>query len=242
MVRRVWEYIVTVWRVYKTHVSGWLLAIVAIGLNIAAAYFLTDPSASAEVVKWSAKLTAVGAIYLVFVAQYDAWRQERCRAEKAEFRLVPRIKIGVPQQHFWGLKEQRGSTGTGYFFGVTNLSEAESLESLRAELISMEPDVIGILPFPLHIRNLDYQTSETSVNPGLTMQFDLATGPDHNAISQAVIMIPGIISGDRGSRNAVPIEYGRYRMTVRVGAMNCPPQDIVFELWIEDNFLRCIAK
>ncbi len=77
MFKRGWEYVVTVFRVYKTHVSGWLLAIVAIGLTIAAAVVQGDQSTAASVVKWAAWLTGGAAIWLVFVAQYDAWRQER---------------------------------------------------------------------------------------------------------------------------------------------------------------------
>jgi hypothetical protein len=77
MFKRGWKYVVTVFRVYKTHVSGWLLAIVAIGLTIASAAVQNDPSRAAMVVRWAAWLTSGAAIWLVFVAQYDAWKQER---------------------------------------------------------------------------------------------------------------------------------------------------------------------
>jgi len=83
MFKRAWEYVVTVFGAYKSHVSGWLLAIVAIGLTIAAAFFVDDPSKSAMVIRWAARITGVAAIWLIFVAQYDAWRQEREAKQKA---------------------------------------------------------------------------------------------------------------------------------------------------------------
>ena len=73
----------TVFRVYKAHVSGWLLAIVAIGLTIAAAVVQGDPSTASSVVKWAAWLTGGAAIWLVFVAQYDAWRLEQTEKQTA---------------------------------------------------------------------------------------------------------------------------------------------------------------
>ena len=154
----------------------------------------------------------------------------------------PRIKINPPKQHFWTLNENRGSTGTGWYFEVLNMCAAESLQSVSAKLISLEPDEIRILPLPLHIRHKDWQTVETSINPGSSEQFDIATGPDHNVTSQSRIVIPCIIGGDRGYVNAAPIPAARYRLTIRVTAKNCRPQDLSVDLWIEDNFLRCEAR
>jgi hypothetical protein len=34
----------------------------------------------------------------------------------------------------------------------------------------------------------------------------------------------------------------RYRLKIRVTARNCPPQDLDLELWVEDNFLRCVPR
>ncbi len=155
-------------------------------------------------------------------------------------RMQPRIKISPLKQHFWTLEEKRGSTGTGWYFEVSNTSAAQVLESVRAQLISLEPDEIGILPLPLHIRHKDWQTAEVSINPGSSEQFDIATGPDHNVTSQSRIEIPCIVGGDRGYVNAARIPAARYRLTIRVTAKTCRPQHVSFDLWIEDNFLRCI--
>src|SRR5579859_360287 len=116
-------------------------------------------------------------------------------------KIRPRLEIRQPEQHFWGKAEQRGSTGTGWYFEVFNPSVSESLECVRAELVSIEPmpnAMHGILPFPLHIRHLNYCVAETFINPRCSRRFDLATGPDHNIDPQRVIVIPGIIGGDRG--------------------------------------------
>lgn len=154
-------------------------------------------------------------------------------------KMQPRFEIRL-KKHFWNLGEQRGSSGIGWYFEVFNPSVSESLECVRAELVSIEPSVIRILPFPLHIRHLNYCIAETTINPRCSRGFDLATGPDHNAVAQPVIVIPGIIGGDRGyETNGVPVKYDRYRLKVTVSARNCPPQDILLNLWVEDDFLDC---
>lgn len=119
---------------------------------------------------------------------------------------------------------------------------SSSLECVRAELVSIDPAVIDILPFPLHIRHINYCIAETFINPGCSRKFDLATGPDHNTVSQPVIVIPCIMGGDRGFvMNGAQIPYGRYRLNVKVSARNCPPVDVSFDLWVDnDNFLRCV--
>lgn len=74
------------------HVSGWMLAVTAIGLQVAAAWVSDDPSRSAIVVKWSAWITTAAAVWVIFVAQYDAWREERKRAEEESAKnLKPQI-------------------------------------------------------------------------------------------------------------------------------------------------------
>jgi hypothetical protein len=152
------------------------------------------------------------------------------------------LLLAVIGAQFWhGLEERRGSTGTGYYFTVYNLSDSKPLESVKAELVEMTPDAIGILPAPLHVRHKDYCTSEISINPGASNQFDLATGPDHNPSAQSVMIIPYVMGGDRGYTMGKQVPNDRYRLRVRVSAKNCISQDVHFEVWIEDNFLRCIA-
>lgn len=155
-------------------------------------------------------------------------------------RMQPRFEIRYPKQHFWGESEQRGSTGTGWYFEVFNPSSSETLEYVRAELISMDPPEIGVLPFALHIRNVNYCIPETFINPRCSRGFDLATGPDHNTNPQRVIVIPCVMGGDRGYvGNGASIPYGRYRLDVRVSARNCHPVDASFDVWVEDDLLRC---
>ena len=162
-------------------------------------------------------------------------------------RMQPSIEVHRPEQHFWPLKEQRGSSGTGYYFQISNISSTESIEHVRAELTAIEPEppsLNGFLPFALHIRHLNYCVAETFMNAGCSRAFDLATGPDHNTVSQQTIIIPGIIGGDRGyTAYGIPIPFGRYHMTVRISAQHCAPIDREFDLWTDDdNFLRCVER
>jgi hypothetical protein len=158
-------------------------------------------------------------------------------------RSQPRIQIAAQvSQHFWQLDDGRGSTGTGYYFTVGNGSTLESLESVRAELVGMQPDEIGVLPAPLHIRHKDYRTVETHIGPGGHAQFDLVTGPDHNSSSQEALVIPLVMGGDRGYDCGRQVPYGRYKLSVRISAKNCVPADATFQIWVENDFLRCVAE
>lgn len=77
MFKRAWEYVAAVLPFYKVHVSGWLMAVAGIGLAVAAAVVVEDSRKSVITVRVAAGLTFGIAVMLSFVAQYDAWRQER---------------------------------------------------------------------------------------------------------------------------------------------------------------------
>jgi hypothetical protein len=156
-------------------------------------------------------------------------------------KMQPKIRTGPVLQHFWGLDEGRGSTGTGYYFDVFNDGASESMECAQAQLVEMQPDVIGILPVALHARHKDYFTTETFISAGSSQGFDLVTGPDHGERAQRTVIIPYVLDGDRGKSLGSPIPSdGRYRLRVRISAKNCAPRDVGFEIWVEDNFLRCV--
>lgn len=152
----------------------------------------------------------------------------------------PPLRIVYPKQQFWNEGERRGSTGMGYYFEVLNPSETESLESVRAQLVAIEPPDVGNLPIPLHIRHKSYTPNETeiSIPPAGVAGFDVVTGPDHNNNSQRQVNIPCVVAGDRGVTMAAPISGARHRLTIRVMAKNYF-KDLEFEVWVEDNFLRC---
>jgi hypothetical protein len=233
------EYVMSVVRFYKGHISGWLLAIVAIGLNIAAAHFVDDPSRSAMVVRWAARLTTAGAIWLVFVAQYDAWKKERTAREEAlqelKRRLTPKAIIRNLTPRVWPAGSGGVSvTGKEYYFDIFNASEAESLENVRVEVAEMVPDAIGYPNAPLHIRNDDYDTREFTINPGSVRQIDLITGPVRAPNSQQLMIVAHTVNKHRTS-----IPHERYRISVRVSARNTPPVTASFETWIEDEELQC---
>jgi hypothetical protein len=88
---RIWEYLVMVAKLWGNHIAGPILAVISIPLGVAAAYYSGDPTTAARVVKWSAWLTGSASIFMIFVAQYDAWCGER---EKYETELA---KNGKPE-------------------------------------------------------------------------------------------------------------------------------------------------
>lgn len=156
-----------------------------------------------------------------------------------QFRMShPRFMIRHPKQQLWDEPRIRG---VGYYFEVVNPSEDESLESVKAELVSIDTREINNLPIPLHIRHKLYSTSETEVSiaPGGVAGFDIVTGPDNNPRSQQQVLVPCVMGGARGIVSSVPISGARCRMAVRVMAKNCPFQEVSFDVWVEERFLRC---
>jgi hypothetical protein len=151
-------------------------------------------------------------------------------------RLMPRIMIGEVTKSVWPA-ENYGFTGAGYYFDVLNLSESESIENARAELVSLQPAAEYLpLPVPLKIKHDDYETREFSIHPRSIRQIDLITGPVDDPKSQKEMIITHTVNADR-----VPVPYGKYRLTVSVGAKNIPPATAVFEAWIDERReLRCV--
>src|ERR1019366_3034250 len=125
MFRRPREYMVRVAKLYKGHVSGWLLAVIAIAVCIAAALFVDDPSKSAMVVRSAAGLTVAAGAWLLLVAEYDAWRME-CDAkvhaqEELARRLAPKAIIQNLASRVWPAGQAGVDvTGKEYYFDVFN--------------------------------------------------------------------------------------------------------------------------
>lgn len=150
--------------------------------------------------------------------------------------MHPRFVVRHPKQELW--TGPIPSPGVGYYFEVFNPSKNESLESVKAHLISIDSREINNLPVPLHIRHKLYETTETEVSlaAGDTVGFDLVTGPYNNL---GTVVVPHVVAGATGVTKCSPISGNKCRLTVRVFAKDCPPQDVSFEVWVEDKFLRC---
>ena len=87
------EYVVTVLKLWGGHISGPVLALASIILTVCAAVFANDPKVGSAVVKVSALVTAILAVFLILVAQYDAWKLERIALEQERSRsLRPQLK------------------------------------------------------------------------------------------------------------------------------------------------------
>lgn len=155
-------------------------------------------------------------------------------------RMHPPFRAIHPKLQFWNETSHRGSTGTGYYFEVHNPSKTESLESVGAQLISIDPKSIVNLPIPLHIRHKLYATSETQITipPDGIAGFDIVTGPDHNEHSQSFVLVPCVVGGDRGITNSFQIPKCRHRLVIRVTSKSYVSY-LECEVWVEDNFLRC---
>ncbi|MGA8342397.1 MAG: hypothetical protein WB781_10710, partial [Candidatus Sulfotelmatobacter sp.] len=92
-------------RLWGNHIAGPVLAVIAIFFVIASAAIGGDATLAAKMVKWSAWLTGIATVLLMFVAQYDAWREtdRELDREKAKNEAQPhmdiRMKNVVPFSH-----------------------------------------------------------------------------------------------------------------------------------------------
>lgn len=204
---------------YKYLLGGGSLLLILLGI----AEHYTANSIRWEVYIWVLTACFVTALIRHGVAQHK--------------RLTPSATIRHLRERVWPPTAYAGFTGREYYFEIFNLSEAQTLEQVRVELISMQPDVIGYLPVPLHIKHDDYESREFSINPGSGRFIDLVTGPvGGDPRSQQAMIIAHTVNKDRTT-----IPHGRYKLTVRVSAKDSAPVIAVLEAWIsEDGNLKCI--
>jgi hypothetical protein len=234
------RYIVTVAKSWGRAISGPVLALLGLVLLICQAT-ITDSQMATAVFKYLSWTTLGAAGLMIFVAQYEVWKQELEAKIKTEEdltrRVAPKAIIRNLTPRVWP-QGQAGVNVTGkeYYFDIFNCSEVEPLENVRAEVAEIVPDAIGYPNAPLHIRNEDYNTTEISINPGSARQIDLITGPVNAPRSQQVMIVAHTLNA---YRNTIP--NARYRITVRVSARNAPPAMATFGTWIEHGELQCVV-
>jgi hypothetical protein len=168
----------------------------------------------------------------------SVWFQQHRRLSALEKRLAPRLKIGELEKSIWPF-ETHGSTGAGYHFTVENLSELETVNHVRAEIIDISPSgaYYPPLPWPMKVKHDNYETREFSINPGATRQLDFVVGPTNDPrCSQPFFIVHTV------AKELQPMDSTRkYRIAVRVSADKVTPITAVFEAWVEDGVeLRCI--
>lgn len=81
-------------RSWGVHISGPVLALAAISLGILAALYADDPSAGVRIVRWSAMTTGALSAILIFVAQYDVWKEQKELTEQREAELEKALSDG----------------------------------------------------------------------------------------------------------------------------------------------------
>jgi hypothetical protein len=98
--------------------------------------------------------------WVFLVAGYFTWRADRIR-------LQQKIEVTRVRTHSWPHLD--GGTGTQYYFGVVNKSEAETIHKVRVQLLEIIPAVENRdwLPIPLHLQH------DNPLSGVLTQSFDL---------------------------------------------------------------------
>jgi|HubBroStandDraft_3_1064219.scaffolds.fasta_scaffold24290_4 hypothetical protein len=127
-------------KLWGGHIAGPVISLIAIGSVIGAAFFRNDPSRTAMIVVWTAWSTSIAAVFLVFVAQYGAWKKtdQSLATEKAKNEAAPHMDITVLNV------VPHGSLGEG----LTDLF-------FHVRLVLGEPSHVSIRDFSLQISNQD---------------------------------------------------------------------------------------
>lgn len=131
---RVRRYLMRTLKLWGTHVAGPILAVIAVVFVIASAFVQGDPTDASRVVRYSAWVTGIAAVLMVFRAQYDAWKEidVELEDEKAKGEAAPHVDMTM---HAAVL---HGSMG----LGVTDLF-------LNMTLVLGEPSSLSIQHFSL---------------------------------------------------------------------------------------------
>lgn len=211
-------------------ISGPILAGVGLILLILQ-QMITNSETATCAPKCGAWITLSIAAVMIFVSQYDVWKEEHAARLVAEDRLIPRLVIRDLARREWG-----SGSGVEFYFEIFNQSEAETIENVTADLIEMSPNVIEYLPVRLHIKHDEtYKADNFSVNAGVARHVDLVTGPTAKSKLGVAMVIPHIVNLER-----TPTPFGEYILTIVVSGSHTVAVRAQFRAWIDGNGeLRC---
>jgi hypothetical protein len=133
-----WEYLTMTIKLWAKHIAGPVISLIAIVSVIVAAFVRNNPSRAAMIVVWTAWSTSVATILLMFVAQYEAWKQinQSLAIENSKNEAAPHMDITVLNV------VPLGSLGEG----LTELF-------FHVRLVLGEPSQVSIRDFTLQISN-----------------------------------------------------------------------------------------
>lgn len=222
--------------------AGRVLAFLSLGILLVGQFigkYVTDSKSATTLANYTAAVTFVVAVWLLFVAQYEVWKREREARQLAEEKLKPAVSIGDIVTRKWPHSSQ--PMGVEYYFGVTNIGGV-TLENVEVRLIGMEPRFIEYLPAHLHQKHDNEKPHATHfvLNPGDTKEIDLITGAlpiidgQPRPPRQPMCIVHTVLE----VRTAIP--FASYKLWVSVTAKDTPRIRAIFLVWIDEaDALRC---
>jgi hypothetical protein len=177
--RRSVEYLTMVARLWGRQISGPILALVAIIAAFVNARYATDATATATVAKYIAWITGGISAFLLFVAQYEAWSEERNKYEVEAGKLEgiekgkPKLKLREPGAIYSELVYQNFRNAQGAllheqlvpFLKVRFINDPdEPYPSANAKGVRAYIDYYR-LPDEVHILSLDGRWAESDQPP-----------------------------------------------------------------------------
>ncbi len=165
------------------------------------------------------------------VAGYYVWRVNYVRLQQT-------IEVTSVRAHSYPHRD--GGTGTQYYFGVINKSEAATIHGVRVQLMEIIPEINNRdwLPIPLHLQHDNPPsgvfTQSFDLHPREPRNIDLFSTADTtgNSVAHFALSVSGVDL-------RVPIT-SRCRFRVMVNAKDVPVLFTWFAAWMDkDGTLQC---
>ncbi len=183
---------------------------------------------------WPPYVKLSACVVALFFAGYYVWRADHVRLQQ---------KIEVTRVRAHSYPHRDGGTGTQYYFGVVNKSEAATIHGVRVQLMEIIPEIENYdwLPIPLHLKH------DNPISGVFTQSFDLHPRELRNidlfttatATGNSVAHIAPSVSGV-DLRVSIT---GRCRFRVMVNAENVPVLFVWFAVWMDENgVLQCESE
>jgi hypothetical protein len=179
---------------------------------------------------WPYPVKVSACVTALFFAGYYVWRADHVRLKR-------KLSIKALRINEWQVSGHRAK---GYYFGLHNESEGDTLEEVSVQLIEMQPPVAHFhwLPVNLHLQHdnpvkPEDQIKKFNLNPGELRNVDFVSAKEGDNRFSVVHVVAHVTY-------EVPYDSEGSRLQVKVTAKGMPSILIWFKVWRDvDGALQC---
>jgi hypothetical protein len=178
--KELWHYITIVVRLWLKSIAGPAMATLAL-LFVIFQQIAKGSALASSVLGWSAAATLAMAVFLVFVAQLDAWRIEHRHVDEqhnlyqaeVDKHARPEIRGQVSKFRQWGTKGSGwDARGTHWHVGLACDVYLLNVRGVRTNVRSIEVDTSAI-PIPGAASQINLPSPPGVLDQGIGLQFEV---------------------------------------------------------------------